>query len=897
MRWFHRLWHRRQLEEQLEKELRFHLDQHTAELMARGIDPAEARRQAKLALGGPEQVKEQCRDARGTRWLEDLLRDIRQAWRVLKASPSFTITAVLAIALGIGANTAVFSVVNTVLLKPLPYPDAERIVQFEHLYGAVKDATASPKAFLSRRERTTAFQDISAYWLDHVNLTGGSARELIPAAVVTADFFRLFGAPVLHGRTFTAEEDRPGAAHVAVLSYELWMRDFGADPGIVGRSIALGDVPYTVVGVLGPFDSEQFDQPPAVWVPFQIDPAVKDSRLCFITARLKPGVTLAMARAELQLLDAQERRESPGSMGPKDSSTVEPLRDAMAGDVRPALAALMGAVLFVLLLASTNVAALWLLRATWRMREMAIRAALGAGRARIARQLLTESVVLSLIGSMPGLALGWMGIHALLALYPRTPLGPAAWNPISIPRVGERGAAVMLDWRVLAFTALAALITGVLCGVAPALRVSRADLQMPLQENGGRSSGGPRQNRTLSLLVILQMTLTVVLLIGGGLLIRTSIALGKVNPGFDSQNVLTMQMSLADTRFGRAQGVSQLVEEGVRRIKALPGAQSAAVSCCLPLETVWQLPYIVEGRALRGSFHGFAGWTYVSPEYFDVLRIPLLRGRRFTEQDTKTAPGVILINQTMARQVWPDSDPVGEHLLIGRTMGPQYESDPVRQIIGIVGDVRDQGLDRKPRAIMYVPIAQVPDEVKALEFPLLPMAWLVRTRGKPLALGDAVSNQLRLASGGLPVARIRSMREVASQSTARAQFNTLLMTTFGGAAMLLAAIGMYGLIAYTVQRRMHEIGIRIALGARPQDVMRMMLLEGMRPSLIGVAIGIPLAFALTRFLANLLFGVTARDLMVFVTAPIFLTVVALVAVWVPARRASHIDAMNALRCE
>jgi predicted permease len=897
MTWWQRLWRRRQLEEHLDKELQFHLDQHANDLISRGQDPEDARRKARLAIGCPEQIKECCRDVHSIRWLEDFLKDLRYSYRVLVQSPSFTVTAVAAIALGIGANTAVFSVMNTVLLKPLPYPDADRIVQLEETHSGVGNPVVGPKRLIFWRQQTTVFQDISAHWLDHVNLTSGSNTELLSTAVVTSGFFRLYGAPVLKGRTFTSDEDRPEGGHVVVLGYNIWRQRYAADPGIVGKTISLGDVPYIVVGILGPFDAEQFDQPPDVWVPFQIKPDIneKDGRLCFVTARLKPGFTIETAKADLQLVAETYRRTSPGVLRPKDDFTALPLRDALIGDVRFPLLVLSGAVAFVLLIACANVANLLLVRATSRRREIAIRAAIGAGRGRIIRQMLTESVALSLVGGALGLALGTAGIRAFLTLYPRTPLGPSPVNPINIPRIGETGAAVTLDWRVLVFTVLVTVLTGVLFGVLPALQVSRADLNAPLKESGGRSGAGFGQTKTLSLLVICEITLAVILLIGGGLLIRTSIALRAVDPGFDSHSVLTMQMSLAGARFAQASGVDQLIRDSIRRIDALPGVQSAASSCCLPLESVWQLPYIVAGRPLNGRFHGFAGWTFISPGYFEVLHTPLRRGRTFTEQDNAAALGAIIINETMARLGWPNSDPLNDRLLIGRTMGPEYEKDPVRQIVGIVGDVRDLSLNRKPRPAMYVPIAQMPDTVMTLVLPHLPMAWMIRTHGKPQLLASAISNELRLASGGLPVARIRSMEEVAAQSTARVQLNMILMTVFGCEALLLAAIGIYGLMAYSVQQRMQEIGIRLALGAQPEDVKRMVLFKGMRLALIGVAIGTPLAFGLARFIASLLFGVTAHDPFIFATVPAFLSATTVVAVWLPARRAGRIDPIEALR--
>ena len=657
------------------------------------------------------------------------LEDLRHSLRMLRQNPGFTIAALGALALGIGANTAIFSVVNTVLLKPLGAPDAERIVEFENSTAGASYSTASPRNFNVWREQTTQFQDVSAHWLDHVNLTGGPNPELIPAARVTVDFFHLYGAPVLYGRTFTSDEGRPKGGNVVVLSHDLWIRRFGADPQIVGKTISLGDAPYAVVGILGPnFDSEQFDENPDVWVPFQIEPGnlSTDARLCIVTGRLRPGATIETARADLQRVADEYRRAYPAAIGPTGGFTVQRLRDAMVGDVRPTLFVLVGAVGFVLLIACANVASLLLARAVSRKREIAIRAAIGASRGRILRQMLTESVALSLIGGALGVMLGTAGIRAFLAIYPTTPLG-VALNPVNIPRIGQAGSAVTLDWRVLSFTILVSLVTGVLFGLLPALQASGTDLSAALKESSGRSGTGFRQSKTRSLLVVSEMTLALVLLVGAALLIRTSIALRSVKPGFDSHNVLTMQMSLAGARFEQSSGVDQFVRDGVARVDSLPGVEATATSCCLPLETVWQLSFIVQGRPLTGRIHGVAGWTFVSPGYFDALKIPVLRGRAFTERDDATQPGVVIINQEMAKRVWPNSDPLNDRLLVGRGFGQEYDLDPVRQVVGIVDDVRDVGLNRPPRPAMYVPIAQLPGGVKSLVLPILPMAWIVRT--------------------------------------------------------------------------------------------------------------------------------------------------------------------------
>jgi len=831
--------------------------------------------------------------------MQSFLEDLRHSFRALRQNPGFTIAALATLALGIGANTAIFSVVNAVLLKPLGAPDAERIVQFENTTAGASYSAASPRNFNIWREQTTEFQDVSAHWLDHVNLNGGPNSELIPAARVTVDFFRLYGAPLLYGRTFTSDEGRPKGGNVVVLSHGLWIRRFGADPEIVGKTISLGDVSYVVVGILAAnFDTEQFDENPDVWVPFQIEPGslASDGRLCIVTGRLSPGATMETARADLQRVADEYRRTFPAAIGPTSGFTVRRLRDAMVGDVRPTLLVLAGAVGFVLLIACANVASLLLARAVSRQREIAIRAAVGASRGRIIRQMLTESLALSLIGGALGVALGTAGIRGFLSIYPTTPLG-VTLNPVNIPRIGQAGSAVTLDWRVLSFTVLVCVITGVLFGLLPALQASNTDLSTALKESSGRSGTGFRQSKTRSILVVSEMTLALVLLIGAALLIRTSIALRSVKPGFDSHNVLTMQMSLAGARFQQTSGIDQLVRGGVERLDSVPGVEAAATSCCLPLETVWQLSFIVQGRPLNGRIHGVAGWTFISPGYFDALKIPVLRGRAFNERDDATQPGVVIINQEMARRFWPNSDPLNDRLLVGRTFGPEYDQDPVRQIVGIVGDVRDVGLNRNPRPAMYVPIAHLPESVRSLVLPILPIAWIVRTRVEPQSLSMAIQSELRQASGGLPVARVRSMDEVASQSTARTRFNMLLMSIFGASALLLAATGIYGLMAYSVQQRTQEIGIRMALGAATGEVRNMMISQGMRLALTGTAIGIALAFGLARFIAGFLFGVKAWDPIVFLAVPALLSAVALFAIWLPALRASRIDPIDALRHE
>jgi putative ABC transport system permease protein len=816
--------------------------------------------------------------------MSDFLGDLRYSFRVLIANPAFTFTAVAALALGIGANTAIFTVVNAVLLKPLSYPDPDRMVQLMNTGPDGQWAGASPTKFNNWRAQTSVLEDVTAYDFGGpgFNLTG-AVPEQVHGIHVSEAYFRLFGAPILLGRTFTPQEDSPNGGHVVVISYGLWQRKFGGNPSVVGAALSLGNEPYTILGVLG--QSFQSDSPADIWLPFQIDPNSTNQGHYFLAAaRLKPGVTLAQANAQLKLAYDEFRRRWTLA-DPKASFGVQPLRDSIVGDARSSLLILLGAVGFVLLIACANVANLLLVRATGRKREFAIRAAMGAGRARIVRQLLTESIVLSLTGGILGLILGYAGVRALLAV-----------SPADLPRIGEKGALVGVDWRVLLFTLGIALLTGVLFGLFPATGASRPDLNTTLKESSNRSGTGFRQSKMRSLLVISEVSLALILLIGAALLIRTFIALRHVNPGFDPHDVLTLEMSLTGDRFQKTAAVAQLVFNGRQRINAIPGVEASASACCLPLEGGFGLPFDIVGRPHgKDPNTGGAGWMNTSPGYFATFHIPL-RGRDFTDQDTAAAPLVVIINESMAKRFWPKEDPIGQQIIIGHNVGPQFE-EPARQIIGIAGDIRDGGLNRDPQPLMMIPQAQVKDDITALNAGIGPVVWLVRTHGDPHQYRSAITEQIRQASGGFPVARVRPMTEVVANSTAREDFNMLLLTTFGASALILAAIGIYGLMAYSVQQRTQEMGIRMALGADRSRIRSLVVWHGMRLAIVGVIIGIGAAFGLTRFIASFLFGVKTWDPMVFVTVPVILSLVALLAVWMPATRASRLDPQQALRIE
>ncbi len=815
----------------------------------------------------------------------DLWNDVKHAVHLFIKSPGFTLAAVSALALGIGANTAIFTVVNAVLLKPLTYPDADRIVEIELADPQGNAPIASIPKFQIYQQQTSIFKDVAAYDFagPGFNITG-DRPELIHGIHVTEGYFRVFGAPVMLGRTFTPQEDSPNGGKVVVLSYGLWQRRFGGNPKVIGTSLSMGNEPYTIVGVLG----KDFHSDPEadIWLPFQFPPNSTNQGHFFQAAgMLKPGITLAQANAQMKLAYGQFHRTFPQS-DPKGGFAVELLRDSIVRDARKSLLVLLGAVGMVLLIACANVANLLLVRATGRKREFAIRSALGASRRRIILQLLTESVLLAVTGGILGLILGYIGVRALLAI-----------SPAGLPRIGEDGSAIGIDWRVLAFTLGISVLTGILFGLFPAFSASRTDLNSSLKESSNRSGTGFRQGKARALLVISEVSLALVLLVGSALLIRTFIALHDVNPGFDSHNVLTMEMSLTGDRFEKTAGVAQLSFDGRERLKAIPGVEDAATTCCLPIEGQFGLPFAIAGRPIDpAKGQPGAGWMNASPDYYKLFRIPVLRGREFTDHDTAAAPGVVLINEALAKQFFPNQNPVGQQLLVGKGMGPPFE-EPARTIIGVVGNTHDGGLGRDPGPLMIVPDAQVLDGMTKLNASFVPMRWVIRTHGDPHQLTSVITEQLRQASGGFPVAHVRTMDEIVSRSTSRESFDMMLLTIFGAVALVLAAIGIYGLMAYSVEQRTQEMGIRMALGADRATIRKLVVWHGMKLVLVGVVLGIGAAFGLARLIASFLFGVKSWDPIVFVTVPIILSLVALLAVWLPATRAAKLDPMQALRVE
>jgi putative ABC transport system permease protein len=820
-------------------------------------------------------------------WLEDGWRDLRFGVRSLARTPGFTSMALLLIAVGIGVNTAVFSVVNAVLLKPLTYPDPQDVMQLVTTSDRGTIPVASIPEYNIWQQQSTIFQQVAGYgWGGAgMNLSGGDRPEQVLGIHATAGYFALLGAPVVAGRTFTASEDSPNGGHVVVLSYSLWKRRFGANPKIVGSTIKLDDQSWVVVGVIG----RDFvtDSPVDLWIPFQFDLNSREMARNFnVVARLKPGITAAQANAQLALATGQfSHTYGSNALPPHGGFRAVPLQEFLIGDTRLPLMVLLGAVGFVLLIACANVANLLLARASVRNRELAIRAALGAGRGQIIRQLLTESLALSLVGGLLGLAIGFGGVRVLLSI-----------SPGDIPRIGESGSAVGLDYRVLLFAFGISVVTGILFGLVPAISASRPDIRASLNENSSRSGMGLRRGEVRSLLVVCEIALALVLVTGAALLIRTFLKLQDVNPGFTTHNVLSGSMSVNASRFRRTEAVAQIVRDGRERLMSVPGVVDAGVSSCLPLQGCFGMGFDIPGRPKGNApFTGVGGLFSVSWSYFSTFEIPFLRGRAFTEQDDSAAPGVIIINKAMARQYWPNGDPLKDRIQIGAG-GPPMEAGP-RDIVGIVGDTRDAGVSRDPFPTMYIPIAQMPNALTALNFQVAPLWWIVRSHVNASTLRAPVEAALRDASGGLPIARVRTMEEVGVRDTARQRFDMLLLIIFGAAGLLMASIGVYGVMSYSVQQRTQELGVRMALGAQTSNLRNMVIGQGMMLAAAGLVLGLCGAFWLTRFLTSLLFGIKAWDPIAFIVTPLLLSAVALLAVWIPAQRATRVEPMTALRLE
>jgi putative ABC transport system permease protein len=891
MMWWHRLFQRRKHEEELEKELRFHLDQHEAELIAQGFDPAEARRRARIALGGPEQVKEMCRDARGTRWLMDLLQDLRYGARMLLKQPGFTLITVLTLALGIGANTAIFSVVNAVLLKPLPYPEPGQLVQLR-LEGAGKpDTVIGSSAFVQVKAQSQSLARIAAYSGGDMTLTGAGAAEGVVAGAVTADFFPLLGVLPALGRNFTQEEDTPNGPKAAILGHGLWQSRFGGDADVLGRTITLNQQSYTVVGILPA--RFQYPEPFQLWIPLALSETSaalagygEGMVLLKAIARLKPGVTLEQAQTELQIIAQRIQPGEPtgtpggnprsrGEGGGRGDSvlTLVGLHEQVVGDVKRMLLVLLGAVALVLLIACANVANLLLARAATRQREMAVRAALGAGRLRVARQLLTESVLLSLAGGGLGLLVAFWGVRAL-----------GQWSGSSLPAMHGIG----IDAWVLAFTLGVSVITGLAFGLAPAVQAWRTDVNAALKEEGRGDTGGHRKWLRHSL-VVSEVALALVLLIGAGLLIKSFSRLLDVNPGFQTDGVLTFQVTLAkgESSPQKVNFIKQIVE----RLKALPGVQAVAATDSLPLTQFNRIsPAEIEGRPpidLRNAKPGEVkpvSRPTVTLDYFNAMGIPLRNGRAFTLQDVRSPAESIIVNEAFEKHHFPGQSAIGKRIRM-RVRGAEANWQTV---VGVVSDVRQSGLAGDIIPEVYSP--ELEDVGGELSF-------VIRATGEPTGLISAVRRVVAEVEPNQALHNVMTMEQRLANITTSRRLNTVLLGSFAGLALLLAVIGIYGVMSYAVTQRRRELGVRMALGAQRGDVLRLVIGEGMKLVLIGALLGLGGALALTRLLKTMLFGVSATDPLTFIVISALLIIVALLACFVPARRATKVDPMIALRHE
>ena len=805
--------------------------------------------------------------------------DVRYALRVLRKSPGFASVAVLTLALGIGANTAIFSVVNTVLLHSLPYPQAERIVNIS------RPVTAnSIPMFTYFQQNNPGFEDLCGYQTGiGMNLESAARPELLQVTKASRNYFRLLGANPLIGRTFTEGEDRPGGGGVAILSYGLWQQRFSGEPSLVGKSITLGGASYTVIGVISP--GFQPVPPADAWIPLQADAnSTNQAHTVMVSARLPEGTTLAQANAQMAVLAKRYVETHPQQLGSDENVQVRPMQRQITQDVRSPLLILLGTVGLVLLIACVNIANLLLARATRRQREMAIRTAIGAGRARIARQLLAESLLLAACGGVCGLVIGSWGVRGLLLLAPG-----------NLPRVQEMKTFAALDPWVAGFTMVLALGTGVLFGLFPALQLSHTEPSGWLQASGARLGASVKHRRTRSALVAAEVAMAVALLCGAMLLMRSFAAMHRVNLGFDPHNLLTMEISLVGQGYAKSRDVDRLARQFAERAERIPGVESAAVANSLPLSGTQDMIFDIPGRApLKGfKFTDDVQWRFVTAHFFEALRIPVLAGRVLRDGETGHT---VVINQAMAEKYWPHANPVGQTIVVGPGLGPDFE-EGATEIVGIVGNARER-LNAEPPPIMYQTAAQFPDAAMVLVNGLQPDSIVIRVRPgvAPMSVSEQIQEGLR-AGDRLPATKIRTMEQAELNSTSRENFSLLLLGLFAGIAVALAAAGIYGVMAYSVEQRTREIGVRAALGAGRGDILRLVLRESLRVAIAGVAVGIAGAFGLTRLLSAELFEVTATDPLTFLTVPGILLAVALAAAYVPARRAMRVDPMVALRYE
>jgi putative ABC transport system permease protein len=851
----------------LDEEIESHLRMAAQDRVERGETPEQAEAAARREFGNVGLVKEVTREMWGRVLLRQFAQDLRYGLRTMRRGPGFAAVAVLTLALGIGANTAIFSVVNAVLLRPLPYRDPARLVTV--LHDGWKPV--APANFLDWREQSRSFESIAAAQLWSLTMTGRERPEQLEVLQTSAEMFHVLGVEAALGRTYAAGEDQPGRERVLVLSHGFWRRSFGGAPDVVGRQVTLDGEPYTVVGVMPPdFQFAPFWATHAeAWAPLNLGRRVNDRRgqSLRVFARLKPGVTAGQAQAEMEAINRrlaeQHPRENEGL-----TVSVDPLHEKVVGKSRPALLIILGAVGFVLLIACANVANLMLAKSALRQREIAVRIALGAGRWRVVRQMLTESLALSLAGGAAGLLLAFWSNAALASLGPDT-----------LPRVRTAS----LDAGVLLFTLGLSVLVGLLFGLAPALRSTKTDLTESLKSRAQGAARGRRHERVRQLLVVGEVAVSLVLLVGGGLMMRSFLRLTSVNPGFDPRGVTTAVVRLAGPRYATDEQRAAFFRRLTTQLGSLPGVKSASAINHIPLGgDVWTLGFTVEGRpAPPDAERPSAVYRVARPDYFRTMGAALLKGRDFTEGDDDAAPAVVIVNEALARRQWPGEEPLGKRITVSG------EGARPREVVGVVGDVKQGEWASAPQPEMYLPHLQAASPRT--------MTLVIRAAPGAPEIGPEVRREVWAIDSDLPVSQVAGMEEVVSQAVGQQRFNTLLIGLFAATALLLAAVGVYGVMSHAVAQRTHEIGVRVALGARGRDVLGMIIRQGLGLTLAGLAVGLAGALALTRVMNSLLYEVSATDPLVFGGVAGALTLSALLACYVPARRATKVDPMVALR--
>jgi putative ABC transport system permease protein len=879
------LFRRRVLEAEMDEELRSHFENQVAKHLASGMSREEATRRARLEFGGYEQLKEECRDARGVSFVEAFLQDVRYALRLLRNSPGFTAVAILTLGLGIGANTAIFSVIDSILLRPLPYRNPAGLVMVweNNSQHPNPHNTVSPPDFLDWQSRNSVFAEMAAMFDQHANLTGNGLPQEVVVQDVSANFFSVLGVSPILGMGFTAENGKKGHDDVVVISYGFWKEHFAADPAIIGKTVVLDGHPQTIVGV-APQDFSWFIKAgsftgakPQMWSPFVFPASFNDrkgvGRFLTVVARLKSGISVPQAQSQMSTIAARITEEYPDFNAYWGANVVS-VRDQISGDLRPALLILFGAVAFVLLIACANVSSLLLARASAREREIAVRTALGASPWRIARQLLTESAVLALIGGAIGVALAVAGTNLLLAASPQNLLDLRS-TPI--------------DWRVLAFAGGSTLLAGLLFGVLPSYISAHSGISETLKESGRGSSAGKQRRIVRGAFVVAQMCLALVLLAGSGLLMRSFIRLAGVDPGFDASHLLTFKVSLPSAKYAKDKALIGFFQQLLGRISTLPGVRSVSMCSFPPFTGLGSATGVhVLSQPERSLMDlPVAAVRIVGANYFPTMQIPLRAGRAFNEQELAEERHVVVINQAFADQVLKGVNPIGQKAIIYMKSLEESKNTP-SEIIGVVGDVRQMGLDTPAEPTVYWPHP---------ELVISEMTIVVRTENDPLALVSAVRGELQQLDPEQPMASVSTMDQLLAGSLSRSRFTMLVLGVFAALALVLACVGIYGVIAFSVTQRTQEFGIRMALGANRGDVFRLVLGHGARLALLGIGFGIVVALIVTRLMATLLFGISATDPLTFTAVALLLALVAFAACYIPARRATRVDPIVALRYE